>query len=126
MKEEREALSRRLADAMREAGYEPRPNVLLKLFNSRYRGRSVSFQSVSRWLRGISIPAQDKLVLLAKLLGTEPQVLRYGNAASRVSEPRAEWQIDLKPHERELVDAYRNLSTQHRKLVREMIAALAS
>ena len=42
----------RLQAAMRAAGLEPRPAVLLNLFNTNYWGRSVTFQAVSRWLRG--------------------------------------------------------------------------
>lgn len=125
MKEEREAFSRRLADAMREAGYEPRPTVLLKLFNTRYRGRSVSFQSVSRWLNGSSIPEQDKLQVLAKVLVAEPHALRYGAPGSKVAEPRAQWPADLKPQERDVISAYAALPAAHRRLVRELIAALA-
>ena len=126
MKEEREAFSRRLADAMRDAGYEPRPIVLLKLFNTRYRGQSVAFQSVSRWLNGRSIPEQDKLQVLAKVLGAEPHALRYGGPVSKVAEPRFQWMADLKPQDREAINAYAALSAPHRKLVRELIGALSS
>jgi transcriptional regulator with XRE-family HTH domain len=124
MKEEREAFSRRLADAMRDAGYEPRPSVLAREFNLKYRGEPVSFQSASRWLRGRSIPEQDKLRVLAKWLGVELHALLFGAIPSKVAEQRAEWQSGIKPQERELVDAYRALSTPHRKLVRELIASL--
>ncbi|HEY0181131.1 MAG TPA: helix-turn-helix domain-containing protein [Dokdonella sp.] len=124
MKEEREAFAARLADAMREAGYEPRPAALFKLFNSHYHGRSVSFQSVSRWLNGRSIPAQDKLRVLAKLLGVEPQRLRFGDAPRGVAEPRGAWAIGLKPLDRETIEAYLALPASQRRLVRELIAAL--
>ena len=74
----------RLQAAMRAAGLEPRPAVLLNLFNANYWGRSVTFQAVSRWLRGESIPAQDKLIVLAGVLKVEPEVLRFGaRCASR-------------------------------------------
>ena len=58
---EHEKFSQRLANAMRQAGYEARPSVLFRLFNAHYRGRSVSVQTTSRWLSGQAIPAQDKL-----------------------------------------------------------------
>jgi len=57
--------AQRLRDAMVAVGLEPRPGVLLNHFNAHYWGRSVSFQAVSRWLRGEAIPEQDKLVTLA-------------------------------------------------------------
>jgi hypothetical protein len=124
MKEEREAFSRRLAQAMRDADYEARPSVLEKLFNSRYRGKSVSFQTASRWLGGSSIPEQDKLRVLAKLLGLEPHVLRYGAPTPRVAEPGTSWPAELKPQDIEAIDAYLALPASRRKLVRELIAAL--
>ena len=65
---------------MLAAGLEARLGVLLNLFNTHYWGHSVTFQAVSRWLRGESIPAQDKLVTLAEVLKIEPEVLRFGEA----------------------------------------------
>jgi transcriptional regulator with XRE-family HTH domain len=62
----------RLKNAMREAGYAPRPSVLEKEFNTRYWGRAVTFQAVSRWLKGLSIPEQDKLQVLADWLKIKP------------------------------------------------------
>ncbi|NCT67403.1 MAG: transcriptional regulator [Rhodanobacteraceae bacterium] len=126
MKEEREAFSKRLAEAMRAAGYEPRPSVLSREFNLRYRGEPITFQSASRWLNGRSLPGQDKLQVLARLLGVEPHALRYGGSTSRIGEPRLPWDAALKPHDREAVEGYLALPAQHRKLVRELIAALAS
>lgn len=126
MKEERKSFSKRLAQAMSDAGYEPRPSVLFRLFNSHYRGESVSFQSVSRWLNGRSIPEHDKLLIIARLLGVEPYALLFGSPASRASEPRLPWRNDVRPQDRETFDAYLALSAPHRKLVRELIAALAA
>ncbi len=126
MKEERKSFSERLAQAMSEAGYEPRPSVLFRLFNSHYRGESVSFQSVSRWLNGRSIPEHDKLQIIARVLGVEPHVLLFGNTSSKVAEPRTAWRNDARPQDREAFDAYLALSAPHRKLVRELISALST
>ena len=126
MKEERQAFSRRLADAMRDAGYEPRPSVLFRLFNSRYPGESVSFQSVSRWLNARSIPEQDKLQVLAALFGIEPHRLRFGmgQASRHAADPHTAWQPQPTQQDRETFDAYLALPPTQRKLVRELIAAL--
>lgn len=127
MDKEREGFSKRLADAMRAAGYEPRPSVLFKQFNSRYLGKSVSFQTASRWLKAGAIPEQDKLQVLAKLLGAETEYLRYGiQSAKKVAEPRMGWPTGIKSQDRETVDAYLALPAPHRRLVRELIAALAT
>ena len=71
----------RLKQAMLAAGYEARPGVLEKEFNTRYWGRAVTFQAVSRWLKGLSIPEQDKLQVLAEWLKIEPQALRFGEVS---------------------------------------------
>jgi len=109
---------------MQAAGYEPRPSVLFKLFNSRYRGESVSFQSASRWLNGRSIPEQDKLRVLARVLGVELHALRFGVDTTRVSEPLPVWQSAIHPLDRETIETYLALPLAHRKLVRELVAAL--
>ena len=95
MTDERSQFSQRLAEGMRALGYEPRPSVLFRLFNAKYRGRSVSFQTISRWLGGVSMPEQDKLQVLAALLGIEPQVLRFGKESKhRVAvEPRVKFRV---------------------------------
>ncbi|WP_066094152.1 hypothetical protein [Xanthomonas massiliensis] len=124
MSDERQEFSRRLAEAMRAAGYEPRPSVLLAHFNSRYRGRSITFQSASRWLGGKAIPEQDKLQVLAQLYGVEPQVLRFGSPArTRVADARLQWP-DIGPRERAVIQAFLALPPKRRALVGELIDAL--
>ncbi|MGE0349179.1 helix-turn-helix domain-containing protein [Hydrogenophaga sp.] len=118
--------AQRLREAMVAEGLAPRPGVLLNLFNANYWGRSVSFQAVSRWLRGEAIPAQDKLLVLAEALKVEPEVLRFGEAVRhRVREHRARWDAGVGYQEREVFDAFLRLPAPQRKLVREVIQALA-
>ncbi len=123
MSDERFEFSRRLMQAMSAAGYEPRPAVLFRLFNARYTGRSVSFQSASRWLGGRSIPEQDKLQVLAELFGVEPQSLRFG-ATRRLAEPHLEWNV-IGPRERAVIDTFLTLPVKQRELVAELVKALA-
>ena len=126
MNDERQEFSQRLADAMQKAGYEPRPNVLLKVFNSRYRGASVTAMTISRWLGGRAIPNQDKLQVLADLFGVEPQVLRYGKAGKgRVAESQATWPA-LGARERQVIEAFLALPPKQRGLVGELVEALAA
>ena len=126
MNDERQEFSQRLADAMQKAGYEPRPNVLLKVFNSRYRGASVTAMTISRWLGGRAIPNQDKLQVLADLFGVEPQVLRYGKAGKgRVAESQATWPA-LGARERQVIEAFLALPPKQRGLVGELVVALAA
>ena len=116
----------RLRAAMLAAGLEVRPGVLLNLFNTHYWGQSVSFQAVSRWLRGESIPAQDKLITLAEVLKIGPEVLRFGDKVRKsVQVKRQRWEEGVGYLERETFDAFLQLPIPQRKLIREVILTFA-
>lgn len=118
--------AQRLRDAMVAAGLEPRPGVLLNLFNANYWGRSVTFQAVSRWLRGEAIPEQDKLLALAGALKIEPQVLRFGDEVrSAIQQQKQRWDEGVGYLERETFDAFLKLPAPQRKLIREVILTFA-
>lgn len=118
--------AQRLQAAMVAAGLEPRPGVLLNQFNANYWGRSVTFQAVSRWLRGEAIPAQDKLQVLASILKIEPEVLRFGDAVRQsVQQHRKRWDEGVSYLERETFDAFLKLPAPQRKVIREVILTFA-
>ena len=119
--------AQRLKDGMVAAGLEPRPGVLLNLFNTRYWGRSVSFQAVSRWLKGEAIPEQDKLLVLAEILNIEPEILRFGDGIRKsLKERKQRWEEGAGYLERETFDTFLKLPAQQRKIVREVILAFAA
>ena len=72
-------------------GYARPPGVLHKLFNSHYHGRPVAFSTASKWLRGVTLPNQEKLEVLAAVLDVEPHVLRYGGSPRRIGDNRLDW-----------------------------------
>jgi hypothetical protein len=114
--------AQRMRDAMVAAGLEPRPGVLLNLFNARYWGRSVSFQAVSRWLRGQALPEQDKLLVLAEIVNVQPEVLRFGEGVRHAIQQRqSRWDQGAGYLERETFDAFLQLPASQRKLIRETI-----
>jgi transcriptional regulator with XRE-family HTH domain len=126
MSDERYQFSLRLGEAMQALGYEPRPAVLFRLFNAKYRGRSVSFQTASRWLSGSSMPEQDKLQVLAALFGIEPQVLRFGKESRhRVAETQTAWPSGTGVRERHVIEAFLALPPKRRELVGELVKALS-
>lgn len=126
MSDERHEFSLRLSKAMEASGYEARPAVLFRLFNARYRGRSVSFQTASRWLSGRSMPEQDKLQVLAELFGLEPHVLRFGEKSKRrVAEAQAAWPTGVGVRERQTIDAFLVLPPAYRELVADLVKALS-
>lgn len=118
--------AQRLRTAMVAAGLAPRPGVLQTVFNTSYWGRSVSFQAVSRWLRGEAIPAQDKLLVLADVLKIEPEVLRFGEGIRhRIEQRRQRWEDGVGYVDRETFDAFLRLPPAQKKIIREIILTFA-
>lgn len=112
---------------MRAAGHEPRRGVLERLFNQRYGGKPVAFQTASRWLSGQAIPQQDKRRVLGEIFGVPPHVLQYGErGALRVAEPRVAWPNGAAAVDRQAFNDYLRLPAAKRQLVRELIAALTA
>ena len=124
--DEKQEFASRLATAMRDAGYEPRPSVLEAQFNTRYMGRPVTCQAVTRWLKGEAIPAQDKLQVLADWLQVEPHILRFGGQPLlSIREKKKRWDAALSGPEREVLEAFINLPAEQKKIVRSVILTFA-
>ncbi|MDR3352134.1 MAG: hypothetical protein LBO00_03815 [Zoogloeaceae bacterium] len=122
----KQEFAERLKDAMRKAGYEPRPSVLEKGFNSCYYGRSVTLQAAYRWLKGLSIPEQDKLQTLAEWLKMDPHVLRFGTQISRnIAQRKKRWEEAIAGPEREVLEVFLALPAEQKKIARAVILALA-
>jgi len=67
--------------------------VLEKQFNRRYQGAPVTAQAISGWLTGRHMPKQDKIRVLAGILGIDPHELLLGKgAATRAEQPQGAWQ----------------------------------
>lgn len=123
--DKRQEFGKRLREAMKAAGYEDRPGVLLDQFTQRHWGEPVSFQTASKWLNGKSIPQEHRLIDIAEWLGVEPQVLRYGEKAVHAARDRNKQREELAYAERETLDALMRLSPEHRNLVRLIIKGFA-
>lgn len=124
--DEKLEFANRLANAMLNAGYEARASVLDIQFNTRYLGKPVTYQAVTRWLKGEAIPAQDKLQVLAEWLKIEPQALRFGEVSVQsVRERKKRWEDAITGPEREVMEAFLSLPTEQKKVAREVILALA-
>jgi len=124
MDKEKAAFATRLRAALEAKGIEASAAVVEKRFNSRYEGAPVTAQAVSGWLNGKSIPKQDKLRVLASLVGMAPHELQFGGR-HRVGDLGSEWPQALVAQDRSMIDAYLSLSIAQRRLVRELVAALA-
>lgn len=116
----------RLRDAMIAKGLEPRPAVLERQFNLHYTGNPMTLHGVRRWLRGETLPPQDKLIALAEWLRIPPDELRYGaEIKAEIKQARERWDEAINYQEREVFEAFLNLPAPQRKIVREVILAFA-
>lgn len=115
----------RLREAMERAGYAPQPAVLEREYNLRCWGNPVTLHGVRRWLRGETLPREDKLLVLADWLQVSPQRLRYGTEIDqKIEDRRARWEAMVSYQERDVIEAYLSLPAVQRKAVREIILGL--
>ena len=107
-------------------GLEPKPAVLERQFNLHYSGEPMTLHGVRRWLRGETLPNQDKLISLAKWLHIPPDELRYGaEIKTEIIHARERWDEAISYQEREVFEAFLSLPAPQRKIVREVIIAFA-
>ena len=124
MKSEQAAFGERFRAALKAQGQSESPKEIADLL-PRYGGTSVSAQAVSGWLTGKSLPRQANLLALAKMLRMDPQALQYGRAAGQqVRESGKGWKIAAA--DQLAIDAFLSLPAPQRRLVRELVAALAA
>ena len=116
----------RLRDAMKSAGYEAKPAVLEREFNTRYWGKPMTLHGVRRWLRGETRPTHDKILALAEWLAVSPQQLGFGDEIYRkVEQRRARWDSGIGYEDQELFETFLKLPVPQRKLIREIILTFA-
>lgn len=112
----------RLREAMEAAGYEPKPAVLEREFNTRYWGKPMTLHGVRRWLRGETLPTHEKLLVLAEWLAVAPQQLNFGDEIQRKIElRRTRWDSGIGYQDRDIFEAFLKLPVPQRKLIREVI-----
>ena len=111
---------------MQAAGYEPKPAVLEREFNTRYWGKPMTLHGVRRWLRGETLPTHEKLLVLAEWLGVPPQQLNFGDEIQRkVEQRRSRWDSGIGYQDRDIFEAFLKLPIPQRKLIREVILTFA-
>jgi transcriptional regulator with XRE-family HTH domain len=111
---------------MRAAGYDPRPVVLEREFNTRYWGKPMTLYGVRRLLCGETLPTQEKLLVLAEWLGVPPQQLRFGSEVTqRVRQRRARWDSGVGYQDRDIFEAFLKLPVPQRRPIREVILTFA-
>lgn len=124
MEKEKAGFAQRLRAALEAAGIEASASVVEKRFNSRYEGAPVTAQAISGWLSGRYMPKQDKIRVLAGIVGLDPHQLQYGGR-SRIGEKKTDWSEAMGPRDRVMVDSYLSLPTDQRQLVRDLVKMLS-
>jgi transcriptional regulator with XRE-family HTH domain len=126
MQEAKKMFADRLRAAMQAAGYEAKPAVLEREFNTRFWGKPMTLHGVRRWLRGETLPTHEKLLVLAEWLAVPPQQLNYGDEIARkVAQQRSRWDSGVGYQDRDIFEAFLKLPVPQRKLIREVILTFA-
>ena len=126
MQDAKEQFANQLREAMVAAGYEPKPAVLEREFNTRHWGKPMSLHGVRLWLLGETMPDFRKMETLSKWLGVSVQQLSYGGATGlRVEQRRARWDSGIGYEDRDIFEAFLKLPVPQRKIIREVILTFA-
>jgi hypothetical protein len=103
------------------------PTVLATIFNAEFDGRAVTPHTARNWILGKSLPTQDKLVVLAKLLDTSAEQLRYGRHSEKtLTLLNADGsETELTASQQQLVRKYITLNKVQQRLVSDLVGELA-
>ena len=120
---ENQKFAERLVIAIDSKGLKQSPTIIANLFNSKYEGRLITPHTARNWLLGKSLPTQEKLVLLAKLLDTSPEQLRFGrNSEKTLIAEFNGLQTEVTNVDQQLFRRYLALTETQRRVVRDVVA----
>jgi hypothetical protein len=117
------AFSQRLLKQLQSHRKSLSPTTLSREFNLRWRGAPVSPNAARKWLLGESIPTMDKIEVLANMLGTNSEWLRWGetpiaNYQTKLSRTDVLKDVSFEPSlERSVIQDYRLLNRQNQRVV---------
>ena len=119
--------SERLKIAMTAKAIKLSPTVLANQFNFSFDGKAVTPHTARNWLLGKAMPTQDKLICLAKLLGTSSEQLRFGRSSEKtlmISNHDGS-ETELTESQQQLVRKYIKLSVSQQKLVSDLVEEIS-
>lgn len=129
--EEKQAFARRLSQALSFSRQQVRGATDIALqFNLRYPREPISKQTAHKWLTGQSMPAPDKVDVLAEWLGVSPHWLRFGPAESDsesdlpVVAAKPDTRLDPQKEAREISELILRLPMQQRHLIVALVRQL--
>ena len=117
----------RLEQAMTAKSIRRSSTVLANLFNAEFDGKAVTIPTVSNWMHGLTMPTQDKLLVLAELLDSSAEQLRYGRHSEKtltlINADGSE--AELTVSQKQLVRKYISLNKVQQQLVSDLVGELA-
>lgn len=117
---ERQAFAARLIELLRHTGRTVSPTALAREFNLHYSGPKIHMHSCRKWLLGEAIPTQEKLIILARMLGVAPDWLRYGDSNVATGEPGLNAYVP-DPADLSLLAAIQQLRERDKRVVQGLI-----
>jgi len=119
---ERFQFAERLAIAVSDKGLKHSPTVIGNLFNLNFHGCSITTHTARNWMLGKSLPTQDKMVFLARLLDTTPEQLRYGRSSEKtlIAEFGGEMS-EVANVDQQFFTRYLALTETQRRVVRDVV-----
>ena len=115
----------RFRTALKDAGIRVSATVVANEFNLRYWGDGISSHAARNWLMGVSVPKQDKLMVLSKWLKISPEGLLFGTPPPRpVDESQKDERVNLV--DQQLIYRDFALEPEHRRVVREVVEGLTA
>lgn len=120
---ERQAFSQRLSEMLARTERSQSPTRLAAEFNLHFRGPKIHMHSCRKWLHAESIPTQEKLVVLAHMLGVSPDWLRYGDSSQTAREPNLHAYV-ADPQDLALLASIQQLAEHDKQVVRDLIGVM--
>lgn len=119
---EQERFAARLNNALAAARYQPAgASRIAREFNLRFPEKAVTVHAVRKWIKGESIPTQDKLVALAQWLGVRADWLRFNG-----DEPAADANhaSEFSGEDLRLLRDFQRLGSERKHIVEQIIQVL--
>ena len=118
----------RLKVAMAAKSIRHSSTILTNLFNAEFDGKPVTIPTVNNWMHGLTMPTQDKLLVLSKLLDTSAEHLRFGRHSEKTltiqNADGSETQLTIA--QQQFVKHYLALNSVMQKIVSDLVGEMAS
>ncbi len=123
--DQRRLFAERLAVAAASAKVQLSPTRFAEGFNA-ISDDSISIHAARKWIVGESIPAQNRLQVIAEWLGVRASWLRFGEGELGTESAVESRKINFSADELKVIADLRQLPAEEKKIVRELIGVLAS